>query len=184
MPSAALLCGRNVLRMAELVLGTRDAPGINRTCARGLGTCVRKRHLQPNRTLSPCCAPVHAPGYPAVGAFPLVLYDLDAYMNSVYSGIDELAYRLQDEEDRCPDERIVLVGYSQGAQVIHLAVGWLAGSPHLSQQNRSHRLRGRSCKSRAIAERRVVATLRMVRKGSTPRSRETCLRSIPTFRPI
>jgi hypothetical protein len=38
-----------------------DAPGMNRTCARGLGTSVRKRYLQGKVRLSASCAPVNAP---------------------------------------------------------------------------------------------------------------------------
>ena len=39
----------------------RYAPGMNRTCARGLGTSVRKSHLQGKVPLSPGCAPGNAP---------------------------------------------------------------------------------------------------------------------------
>ena len=38
-----------------------DAPGMNRTCARGLGTSVPKRHLQAKHPLNDLCAPVIAP---------------------------------------------------------------------------------------------------------------------------
>src|SRR5450759_2441496 len=73
--------------------------------------------------------------YPAAGIRALFL-NPEGYMDSVFDGVDELEYRLQTEENRCSSsgERIVLVGYSQGALVIHLALGWLAeaGSPLVS----------------------------------------------------
>lgn len=40
------------------------------------------------------------------------------YGNSVMKGVDELIYRITDLHSDCPDTRIVLAGYSQGAQVM------------------------------------------------------------------
>jgi hypothetical protein len=47
---------------------------------------------------------------------------LAAYANSVLSGIDELEVELKDDIARCPAEKIILAGYSQGALVIHEAL--------------------------------------------------------------
>jgi hypothetical protein len=43
----------------------RNAPGMNRTCARGLGTSVRKRYVQGKRRAWGRCAPVNAPSCPS-----------------------------------------------------------------------------------------------------------------------
>ena len=40
------------------------------------------------------------------------------YHNNVERGVDELTKVLEIEHEKCPDTRLVLVGYSQGAQVI------------------------------------------------------------------
>jgi hypothetical protein len=44
------------------------------------------------------------------------------YYDSVRGGIDELEIELLEDISRCPSERIVLAGYSQGALVIHDAL--------------------------------------------------------------
>lgn len=43
---------------------------------------------------------------------------LTRYYENVARGVDELTKVLEIEHDKCPDTRLVLVGYSQGAQVI------------------------------------------------------------------
>ena len=47
-----------------------NAPGMNRTCARGLGTSVRKVYLQGKVRLFPNCAPVNAPVASGPGSAP------------------------------------------------------------------------------------------------------------------
>ncbi|PWD52038.1 hypothetical protein C8046_16695 [Serinibacter arcticus] len=44
------------------------------------------------------------------------------YMESVQTGADNLIETLDDQYVRCPDQQVVLAGYSQGAWVIHLAL--------------------------------------------------------------
>jgi hypothetical protein len=51
---------RRLLR-SEASYEQTDAPGMNRTCARGLGIGVRKCYLQAERCLRTLCAPVIAP---------------------------------------------------------------------------------------------------------------------------
>ena len=58
-PSGARELERLARREAETAW--TDAPGMNRTCARGLGTSVRKSYLQGKVGLSTSCAPVNAP---------------------------------------------------------------------------------------------------------------------------
>jgi hypothetical protein len=48
------------------------------------------------------------------------------FQESFWDGVHALYSLLFDELDRCPDERVVLSGYSQGALVIHLALSSLA----------------------------------------------------------
>jgi cutinase len=48
--------------------------------------------------------------------------DLYNYYNSVTSGVDELEIELEYDVSQCPNERIVLAGYSQGSMVIHEAL--------------------------------------------------------------
>ena len=63
-------------------------------------------------------------------------YLLQEYLGSIWNGVYELINTLSNESARCPSERIVLAGYSQGALVVHLALAELAGSGSLS----SHRI--------------------------------------------
>jgi len=42
----------------------------------------------------------------------------EGYRASVLSGVDELQRLLADEGGRCPSEKVLLVGYSQGAEVV------------------------------------------------------------------
>lgn len=90
----------------ELATGTASVPG------RGIGT-VREVFVD----------------YPAVGPDTMLEAGLDklffdaempavAYLDSVATGVEHAQQALEDSARRCPDERWVLVGYSQGAQVL------------------------------------------------------------------
>jgi hypothetical protein len=59
-------------------------------------------------------------------------FDAVEYIGSYRDGVGSLEYVLESEATRCPSEKIVLAGYSQGALAIHLALGNLAGSGILS----------------------------------------------------
>jgi hypothetical protein len=65
--------------------------------------------------------------YPAVG-ISLPLFIREEYLQSVAAGEEELISELEALTAECPKERVVLVGYSQGALVIHLALRTLAVS--------------------------------------------------------
>jgi hypothetical protein len=65
--------------------------------------------------------------YPALGvSLPFFLTEED--LQSIDAGQEELVSELREIISRCPNERAVLVGYSQGALVIHLALRTLAMS--------------------------------------------------------
>ena len=73
--------------------------------------------------------------YPAIG-FPWNI-DPGGYGDSVSVGTDELIAHLNDRVSRCPQESIVLGGYSQGADII----GWAlqrTGYGSLNQTTRNH----------------------------------------------
>jgi Cutinase len=50
------------------------------------------------------------------------------YFDSIYEGVDHMIDALYDQRSKCPSERAVLVGYSQGALVIHLVLRQLQES--------------------------------------------------------
>ena len=54
------------------------------------------------------------------------------FFNSYWDGVYELERMLRREKNDCPDEKVILSGYSQGALVIHLALNDLAGSSQIA----------------------------------------------------
>lgn len=48
---------------------------------------------------------------------------LDEYLANVRAGADLLVERLEKRAQTCPDSRFALIGFSQGAQVVHTATG-------------------------------------------------------------
>ena len=44
------------------------------------------------------------------------------YFDSIYEGVDNLVSTLYDQRAKCQNQRAILIGYSQGALVIHLAL--------------------------------------------------------------
>lgn len=63
--------------------------------------------------------------YPAVGANPTSIATL-AYTQSVNAGAAALKSRVGDFARLCPSTKIVLIGFSQGAQVVHQGAAGLA----------------------------------------------------------
>jgi hypothetical protein len=77
--------------------------------------------------------------YPALStsglSIPSLVDDYEVfkpYLENIWEGVYTLEETLSIEEARCPSEKVVLVGYSAGALVIHLALGEIAGSPLIS----------------------------------------------------
>ena len=58
-------------------------------------------------------------------------YLIEEYLGSIWTGVYELIDTIADESARCPSERIVLAGYSQGALVVHLALAEMANAGSL-----------------------------------------------------
>lgn len=79
----------------------------------------------PGRTVSP-----QAVTYPAQGV-ELIVTNRDAYFASLELGAQSVQTTLRSRAAACPQERIVLAGYSQGAMAVHRAVQDLdrAGDP-------------------------------------------------------
>ena len=50
------------------------------------------------------------------------------YDESIWEGVSSLKHLLHERETECPSEPAILIGYSQGALVIHLALNELAES--------------------------------------------------------
>ena len=50
-----------------------------------------------------------------------MLYDAD-FSASIYEGVNKITQMVQDEAFNCPEQKIVLAGYSQGALSIHIAL--------------------------------------------------------------
>jgi hypothetical protein len=80
--------------------------------------------VEPTRTIKPFGLRYRALG---VTHNP-INFGTDAYFESIYEGVDSLISVLYDQRTKCPGQRAVLAGYSQGALVIHLALRQLAES--------------------------------------------------------
>lgn len=71
---------------------------------------------RPDRTIAP-----RAVVYPAQEVQAIAL-DADAYFSGLEQGVRDVKRTLRSEALRCPDQRLVLAGYSQGAMVMHRAL--------------------------------------------------------------
>jgi len=80
-------------------------------------------------------------GYPAVGIFnydtlgnafqaKFSWWEAGEYTDSVLSGSQELAGHIRDNVYNCPNQRLVVGGYSQGAHVVHEALKITTQSEH------------------------------------------------------
>ena len=68
--------------------------------------------------------------YPAYDTELLKVGDIGTYAGGVAQGDEALARLLEDVEDECPDELVLLGGYSSGAMIIHNALDEIAYSEH------------------------------------------------------
>lgn len=89
------------------------------------GVAQRLARQLPGQTIT-----VSAVQYPAQGV-ELLATNPTAYFGGLEGGVDDVQGQLRDRALACPEERIVLSGYSQGAMVVHRALQDLdrAGDP-------------------------------------------------------
>jgi hypothetical protein len=80
------------------------------------GVSQRLTQQLPGRTVS-----TQAVTYPAQGV-ELLVTNQNAYFTSLELGAQSVQATLRDRAATCPQERIVLAGYSQGAMVVHRAL--------------------------------------------------------------
>jgi streptogramin lyase len=69
--------------------------------------------------------------YPAKGAETLLTAPED-YFNGLYNGFNFTTQKLKERSVICPNEQIVLAGYSQGAMVMHRALNQLSSNTALN----------------------------------------------------
>jgi hypothetical protein len=79
--------------------------------------------------------------YPAQGV-ELLAIDPTAYFAGLEQGVASVRSTLIGRAARCPDERIVLSGYSQGAMVMHRAIQDIGSSPDSGERSILARLDG------------------------------------------
>jgi Cutinase len=61
--------------------------------------------------------------YRALGVlYNPINFGTEAYFESIYEGVESLVAELYEQKSKCPSERAILVGFSQGALVVHLAL--------------------------------------------------------------
>jgi cutinase len=113
--------------------GQRDAAGL--TANGGMGDVVYQSYQQLRGDLlaSGHTIDAEAVQYPAA---PVPLKGglggwLD-FLGSVDDGSDAVAKQFKAFTERCPDTKVVLAGYSQGAMVVHRNLYDLAGDPHVA----------------------------------------------------
>ena len=113
--------------------GQRDGAGL--TANGGMGPVVFQsyRQLQAEllangRTITAEAVQYLAAPVPLEGG----LGDWMGFMDSVKDGADATAEQFEAFTERCPDTKVVLAGYSQGAMVIHRNLYELADDPHVA----------------------------------------------------
>jgi hypothetical protein len=113
--------------------GQRDAAGL--TSNGGMGVVVYQSYLQLRDDLAANGQTITAEAvqYPAAPV-PLEggLSGWMGFMNSVEDGTHATAKQFDAFTARCPDTKVVLAGYSQGAMVIHRNLQDLAADPHVA----------------------------------------------------
>ena len=113
--------------------GQRDAAGL--TANGGMGSVVYQSYQQLKAQLA---ADGHTIDAEAV-QYPAAPVPLEGgisgwlgFLGSVGDGTDATAEQYQAYTERCPDSKVVLAGYSQGAMVVHRNLYKLADDPHLA----------------------------------------------------
>ena len=181
-PLAAAQAGDRTLRAVHRITRTssnpqdeRDAPGKNRTCARGLGTFVPKAHLQAGSRCTTRCAPGIAP-VPALKAHstqdhpPSSLWrhrTLGAFCRRRRPVPSDRARAAARHRDRAPRPRLAL-----SATPVRQEPRWRGreeertGSRRPGRIRRTHRARARPPRGAPRGQRRCLR----LRLGRSPRS--------------
>jgi cutinase len=113
--------------------GQRDGAGL--TTNGGMGAVVYQSYLQLQADLAASGRTITAEAvqYPAAPV-PLEggISGWMGFMDSVEEGTDAAAEQFTAFTERCPDTKVVLAGYSQGAMVIHRNLEDLADNPNVA----------------------------------------------------
>ena len=113
--------------------GQRDGAGL--TANGGMGGVVYQSYLQMRDELAASGRTITAEAvqYPAAPV-PLEggLGGWMDFMDSVKEGADATATQFEAFTEQCPNTKVVLAGYSQGAMVIHRNLEDLADDPHVA----------------------------------------------------
>ncbi|MDT5078784.1 MAG: cutinase [Mycobacterium sp.] len=113
--------------------GQRDAAGL--TTNGGMGGVVYQSYLELRSDLAAGSRTIDAEAvqYPAAPV-PVEggLGGWMGFMDSVKAGTDATAQQYEKFTQRCPNTKVVLAGYSQGAMVIHRNLHDLADDPHVA----------------------------------------------------
>lgn len=107
------------------VLGARGSGERSVAGTRGMGATVFNAYREyavrvPLRTVGAAGVVYPAQGVEVLGVAPKM------YFQGLDQGVDDVVSDLRAFAARCPDQRFVLIGYSQGAMVVHRAVWRLA----------------------------------------------------------
>lgn len=94
----------------------------------GLGPQVYQVSQRLGRDLPGRTVDVQALDYPALDT-QLLLTDAAAYFAGLEQGVSTAKSDLRRQADQCPEQRIVLAGYSQGAMVMHRVLQDLSSAP-------------------------------------------------------
>lgn len=113
--------------------GQRDAAGLRENGGMGAVVFQSYQQLQAELAASGRTITAEAVQYPAA---PVPLEGgiggwMD-FMDSVEDGTDAAAEQFEAFTERCPNTKVVLAGYSQGAMVIHRNLHDLADDPHVA----------------------------------------------------
>lgn len=113
--------------------GQRDLAGINANG--GMGPVVYQTYQQLSTALAASGKTITAEAvqYPATPV-PLEggLGGWMGFMDSVNAGADAVAEQFTAFTERCPNTKVVLAGYSQGAMVVHRNLADLADNPNVA----------------------------------------------------
>lgn len=89
---------------------------------------LRLRQVVPERDIA---VGYHSLRYQAAGIGALFSLDPGRFFRSISAGVDTLRDFLISRSSRCPDERIILAGVSQGAMVLHRTMWELGDRPQV-----------------------------------------------------